>query len=275
MPFRSTQRFAQEDFPDASFSRGIWPDRHHMWAIVGETTVVAYDLVTKELDPSRTVLINPREQTFISFNGIYGLSGDIGNDGHVRVFYTYKRESRRGSGPNDPRERFSRLSNFGAVGGGVRNDLNNVGGFVGGPSQPLGLWRGNGITLATGVGRRTVGGIALDDEQQNPYGVWSDGITVWVSDTVARKLFAYTLQPFARDPAKDFDTLISADNLNPSSITSDGRVMWVQDNTARKIFAYAGPPPTIYRYNGNTPIVAEYSGNTILPAGYNGNRRLY
>ena len=44
-------------------------------------------------------------------------------------------------------------------------------------------------------------------------------------------------EPFARDPAEDFNTL--ALNTNPEGIWSDGTTMWVADSFDDKIYAYS------------------------------------
>ena len=110
-----------------------------------------------------------------------------------------------------------------------------------------------------------------------PWGLWSDGVTMWVADddkiyaydmtTRARdpgkdleaagnddlrgiwsdgttmwvadddKIYAYDLTTGARDPGKDFDTLEAANNNYPGGIWSDGTTMWVVERGG-KIYAY-------------------------------------
>ena len=71
-----------------------------------------------------------------------------------------------------------------------------------------------------------------------PRGIWSDGTTMWVSDS-SGKLYAYALATRARDADKDFDTLAAAGNTSPRGIGSDGTTMWVTDWFDKKIYAYA------------------------------------
>ena len=71
-----------------------------------------------------------------------------------------------------------------------------------------------------------------------PYGPWSDGTTMWVTDWVDEKLYAYVLATGERDADKDFDTLAAAGNTIPQGIWSDGVTMWVADNSDNKLFAY-------------------------------------
>ena len=79
-----------------------------------------------------------------------------------------------------------------------------------------------------------------------PGGIWSDGTTMWVADSglnavglpVNPKLYAYNLAMKEREPSKDFDTLIAAENIYPRGIWSDGTTMWVADYYDSKLYAY-------------------------------------
>ena len=71
-----------------------------------------------------------------------------------------------------------------------------------------------------------------------PYGIYSDGTTMWVGDAFHDKIFAYKVSDGTRDAAKDFDTLKAAGNESLEDITSDGTTMWVADRVDRKIYAY-------------------------------------
>ncbi len=79
-----------------------------------------------------------------------------------------------------------------------------------------------------------------------PYGIWSDGTTMWVSDSVDKKIYAYNMITKERDEAKDFNTLYTGDpmdatddgNSNPGDIWSNGTTMWVIDSGDRIIYAY-------------------------------------
>ena len=72
----------------------------------------------------------------------------------------------------------------------------------------------------------------------SPYGIWSDGTTMWVGDYVGDKLYAYTLATGERDADKDFNTLAVAGNDGPTGIWSDGVTMWVADNSDDRLYAY-------------------------------------
>ena len=86
----------------------------------------------------------------------------------------------------------------------------------------------------------------LDTATNNiPYGVWSDGTTMWVVDTEDHKLYAYRMNPGQadhgnRDSAKEFD--LDARNTHPNDIWSDGVTIWVADSSDNKLYAYRMNP---------------------------------
>ena len=69
-----------------------------------------------------------------------------------------------------------------------------------------------------------------------PVGTWSDGITLWVADTGADRIFAYTLSTGMRDTTKEFD--LATINSFPQGIWSNGTTMWVANAFENRIFAY-------------------------------------
>ena len=71
-----------------------------------------------------------------------------------------------------------------------------------------------------------------------PYGIWSDGTTMWVADSDDAKIYAYKMSDMSRDSGKDFNTLSAAGNNEPRDIWSDGTTMWVMDQVDRMIYAY-------------------------------------
>ena len=71
-----------------------------------------------------------------------------------------------------------------------------------------------------------------------PYGLFSNGETMWVADAADVKIYAYNLATKARDAAKDFNTLAAAGNGQPYGLFSDGATMWVTDLDDNKIYAY-------------------------------------
>ena len=71
-----------------------------------------------------------------------------------------------------------------------------------------------------------------------PWGVWSNGTTMWVSNTAVSKIYAYDLATRQRDRAKDFDGLRLAGNDSPHGIWSNEKTMWVADREDDKVYAY-------------------------------------
>ena len=83
--------------------------------------------------------------------------------------------------------------------------------------------------------------LSLDSRNDRPWGVWSDGTTIWVSNTTrapAGKIFAYDLATKQRDRAKDLDGLGIAGNDSPQGIWSDEETIWVADREDGKVYAY-------------------------------------
>ena len=71
-----------------------------------------------------------------------------------------------------------------------------------------------------------------------PWGVWSNGTTIWVSNTAVSKIYAYDRATRQRDRAKDFDGLRLAGNDSPHGIWSNEKTMWVADREDDKVYAY-------------------------------------
>ncbi len=80
-------------------------------------------------------------------------------------------------------------------------------------------------------------------------GLWSDGTTMWISDT-ADKLYAYKMSDKSRDEAKDIDINGLIGNRYIQGIWSDGTTIWAVDFNGRK--ADGSPKDTghkIYAFN--------------------------
>ena len=90
---------------------------------------------------------------------------------------------------------------------------------------------------------------AGDDD---PRGLWSDGVTMWVADTGDDRIFAYDMITKARDPAKDYGTLRLAGNIAPRGIWSDGVTMWVAHTGGWKWELLASDDDKIFAYNVST-----------------------
>ena len=70
-----------------------------------------------------------------------------------------------------------------------------------------------------------------------PIGLWSDGTTLYVTDWLFSKLFAYNIAG-ARDHAHDINTLSEAGNRTTRGVWSDGSIIWVCDDFEDRVFAY-------------------------------------
>ena len=93
---------------------------------------------------------------------------------------------------------------------------------------------------------------ALDDDNDDPRGIWSDRVTVWVSDHIDKRLFAYRLPSIdeadegaetetadlERVTGEEFTKLSAASNNSPRGIWSDGDVMYVADASDGKVYTY-------------------------------------
>ena len=82
---------------------------------------------------------------------------------------------------------------------------------------------------------------ALDDintldaaGNQNPLGIWSDGITLWAADVVDDKLYAYNLGTGARQPNNDFDS-VNDPLLGPLGVWGNEHTIWVADASNRML----------------------------------------
>ena len=75
-------------------------------------------------------------------------------------------------------------------------------------------------------------------DNTNPWGIWGDGTTIWISDPTASKLFAYNAETGEYTSSKDIT--LDAANADARGIWGDGTTIWVvnADGTSSKLFAY-------------------------------------
>ena len=71
----------------------------------------------------------------------------------------------------------------------------------------------------------------LDELNRAPRGVWSDGETLWVSDSGQERLFAYDLATGER--VEERDIVLTRRNRDARGIWSDGVVIWCSTATRR------------------------------------------
>ena len=76
-------------------------------------------------------------------------------------------------------------------------------------------------------------------DNDNPWGIWGDDDTVWVSDQ-ASDIYAYSRSTSSRDEDKEFsgNVLFSAGNAHRLGIWSDGTTMFVVDDADGMVYAY-------------------------------------
>ena len=72
----------------------------------------------------------------------------------------------------------------------------------------------------------------------SPRGMWGDGETLWATDYLDEKLYAYAMADGSRLPSRDVDSLAAAGNSRPNGIWSDGETLWVADLWDGKLYAY-------------------------------------
>ena len=114
--------------------------------------------------------------------------------------------------------------------------------------------------------------IALHADNLHPFGIWSDGTTMWVADSPpgsneVKKVYAYTLSDGTRQTDMEFDFPGSYRNYH--DIWSDGTTMWVTDPGGGKVYAYALSDGTRQDgTNGTTDMEFElHAANRRVPMG--------
>ena len=79
----------------------------------------------------------------------------------------------------------------------------------------------------------------LQDERGNgaPWGIWSDGTTMWVGDYYAGKVYAYDHATRTRE-ARDFNTLYPQGVHQPLGLWSNNVTTWIGEHVTGKVYAY-------------------------------------
>ena len=72
----------------------------------------------------------------------------------------------------------------------------------------------------------------------SPWGLWSDGETMWVSDEFGGRIYAYDLDTKERITEKELDSTLASGNNQLMGIWSNGETLWVADLGSRRIYAY-------------------------------------
>ena len=96
--------------------------------------------------------------------------------------------------------------------------------------------------LATGA---LLADYSLDSLNQSPRGIWSDGLTIWISDDGANRIFAYRIENETLNRYEDeeftFRSLLKAGNGDARGIWSDGDVIYVADEQDDQVYSYNIP----------------------------------
>ncbi len=79
-------------------------------------------------------------------------------------------------------------------------------------------------------------GFALNNDHDNPRGIWSNGSTMWVVDHGDDNLIAYSVATGAHLANKDIE--LASQNSKPQGVWSDGSIIWVADWDDTKLYAY-------------------------------------
>ena len=95
-----------------------------------------------------------------------------------------------------------------------------------------------GAAHDSGVTYQPAGDFSLADENTGAGDMWSDGATLWVTDSNDAKLYAYTMSGAGviYDPGNDIT--LADDNDDPQGVWSDGAILWVSDSADDKVYAY-------------------------------------
>ena len=240
--------------------RGLWSDGRTMWvADGGDDKIYAYDLGTKARVPARDfdtlTAANNHEPGGLWSDGATMWVSDWGGD----KIYAYdlgtkarvparEFETLQGAGNNIPTGIWSDgatmwVADYEMVD--VRySSSSDITDGIYAYNMPVGTAQvqpGNPVADPAAFDRDPsleFGRSLFNAGNHEPWGIWSDGTTMWVADATDDKLYAYDLFSKARVPGKDFDGLKAAGNEDPSGIWSDGTTMWVADHEDDKIYAY-------------------------------------
>ncbi|MYD64755.1 MAG: hypothetical protein F4X26_01960, partial [Chloroflexi bacterium] len=228
--------------PGNSIPTGAWSTDGVLWiadnAAGAGDAVYAYDLATGERVAAREFSLHERNG---APRGIWadGVTAWVADSGRDRLF-AYDLASGRHAPERD-----------------IALDSRNA--------DARGLWGDEGVVLVLDgrdalfaydlAGGALLGEYALDEANADPRDAWSDGVTLWVSDHGAKRLFAYRLPeppaegdaPPEEPPAlervrgEEFEEPGRVGNNSPRGIWSDGEVMYVADELDERVYSYNMP----------------------------------
>ena len=195
--------------PDNSDPRGIWSDGATMWVSDWENPkLFAYDMETKERDGVKDFNSFRPPSLFSVDHNLY--PGGVWSDGATRMWVAFTGEVWL-----RPGKVFA--YDFDTT------DYEPTRFSSRGSDAPLYV-SGNGTAR----------------------GIWSDGSTLWVSDSSDRKVYAYNIANGQREPDEEFDSLVDPSDeddfdksqVTPTGIWSDNATMWIADAGTNRIYAY-------------------------------------
>ena len=80
-------------------------------------------------------------------------------------------------------------------------------------------------------------GFALHADNTDVTGLWSDGTTMWVTDSYDDNIYAYELATGVRQESKEF-RLEGPDHFDAGDIWSDETTIWIENYDDRMVYAY-------------------------------------
>ena len=140
---------------------------------------------------------------------------------------------------------------------------------------------GRGVTAAYGwKAVDDFNGLALAGNTA-PYGIWSDGVTMWVTEgsgnlSVAGKMYAYNLSTKRRDTDKEFN--LAGFNIQPTGVWANADTIWVGDTDRDRLFTYnreTNQPGPYHLHADNTAPTGLWSDGDTLWVADQGQRRIY
>ena len=106
--------------------------------------------------------------------------------------------------------------------------------------------------------------IPLHNTNPSPYGIWSDGMTIWVLDNLSTdRIFAYRMSDKSRNSDLEFNTLAAAGVDLARGIWSDGTTMWVVAQDDDKVYSFnmhLAPIRNLSAVPGNRRVELEWDG---------------
>ena len=102
--------------------------------------------------------------------------------------------------------------------------------------------------------------LPLHSDNGAPRSIWSNNSTIWVSDFVDRKVYAYSLETGSRLETKDID--LGNFNFKAYGLWSDGSDLWVLNTRDDKVYGYSLSTET--RQEGN---VIRLDSDNDIPTG--------